>query len=624
MMNRYIITLFIAALWNTAWAKDIVIDRPAFRSSDSDMYPVKVELTKKATIVHFRAFCACWRDWRMVGARLECDGQRYAYKEGRIITHEGKKVLADEMFELGRQYTKNPQQDSLILYFDPLPKGVRMFDYVEGDNEGDWQTRGIRLDGRLYPSALPAYQAPVDDGRPLQPLKLAYGEATADFKIHGGGGVYYFGDPSRDPVTGNYESRSQYSDSTLFYCHPAYVATRPVFIGCKVDAGMTSDQFPLILIPGETFTLEVDVAACMARDHDFAAGKPAAHDCYRVGGTLGDLNQVLLENEALHFRHMKETPEYSGQTFPAWRDELWQNLDTLRQGMAKRRGYTHRQQDFLRLLLEDCYVRTMMDYQGAIAWKMKLHNPDSTLARLKETYTLADPHAKDLLLYHDGRTFYLPLYPSRLPYLEANGLDHGEVYEMMKGFNEALKIGKKIKVGEVQKDSVIQAVHPYFQPVLRAFNDSTRVLVERLQKEAKERMMPTPDVPADQLLDAIVAQHPGKAVFFDFWATWCVPCMNGIRAMEPMKEEMKDRNVVFVYMTDESSPMKEWSEQVIRIPGLHYRIPSSLWSKIPGLGGIPQYYLYAPDGQRVWEQTGFGESSLETIKNEISKIGTEQ
>ena len=154
-----------------------------------------------------------------------------------------------------------------------------------------------------------------------------------------------------------------------------------------------------------------------------------------MGGTLGDLNQVLLENEALHFRHMKETPEYSGQTFPAWRDELWQNLDTLRQGMAKRRGYTHRQQDFLRLLLEDCYVRTMMDYQGAIAWKMKLHNPDSTLARLKETYTLADPHAKDLLLYHDGRTFYLPLYPSRLPYLEANGLDHGEVYEMMKGFN---------------------------------------------------------------------------------------------------------------------------------------------------------------------------------------------
>ena len=49
-MNRYIITLFIAALWNTAWAKDIVIDRPAFRSSGSDMYPVKVELTKKATI----------------------------------------------------------------------------------------------------------------------------------------------------------------------------------------------------------------------------------------------------------------------------------------------------------------------------------------------------------------------------------------------------------------------------------------------------------------------------------------------------------------------------------------------------------------------------------------------
>ena len=620
-MNKKIIAIMLSfvALCSAAIAKDIIVVRPAFRSTNNSLYPVKVELKKKETVVHFRVECAHWRDWSMFGARLECDGREYAFKEGRIITHEGKTVLADNVFEMGRKYTKNPQQDSLVLCFYPLPKGVKIFDYVEG-NGGDWQTRGIRLDGRLYPSALPPHEKLIDDGRPLQPIKLKYGEATANFTIFGGGNISYFGDPSCDPITGNYESRSQYGDSTLLYCHPAYVATRPVFTGCKVDVSMLVDQFPLILIPGETFTLDVDATSCTARDYDFAAGKPSNFDCYRPGGTLGDLNQVLLENGSLNFRYIKETPDYKGQTFPKWRDELWQNLDTLCQGIVKRHGYTHRQQDFLRLLMEDYYVRTMMDYRGAIVWKMKIQNSDSTLDKMADTYTLIDPHAKDLLLYRDGRTFYLPFYPDRLPYLEANGLDHGEVYGMLKGFAEAKKIGAKMKLGEVQTESVIQSVHPYFQPILHSFNDSTRVLVERLHREANERMMPTPDMPADYLLDAIVAQYPGKAVFFDFWATWCVPCMNGIKAMEPMKEEMKDKEVVFIYMTDESSPMNKWSEQVLRIPGQHYRIPSALWSKIPGLGAIPQYYLYDRTGHRVWEQTGFSDEVLEEITQELNKV----
>ena len=50
--------------------------------------------------------------------------------------------------------------------------------------------------------------------------------------------------------------------------------------------------------------------------------------------------------------------------------------------------------------------------------------------------------------------------------------------------------------------------------------------------------MPTPDVTGDKLLETIVAQHPGKAVFFDFWSTWCGPCKEGIEAMEPMKEQL--------------------------------------------------------------------------------------
>ena len=598
-MNKRIITIILAlaAVCGGAKAKDRVIDRPAFRStSTNSMFPVKVELIKTATIVHFHLNCACWRDWSMDGARLEFGGQRYAYKKGRIITHEEATVLSDETFEIGKKYAKNAQQDSLILYFDPLPNGAKTFDYVEADNDGAWKIHGIRLDNQLYPLALPPYQKPTDDGEPLQPLTLKHGEATATCTLHGGGSLSYFGPPSCDPITGLYESWTHYADSVTIYRHPAYVATRTVWLGCRVDAGMSVDQFPLLLIPGETLTLEADATACLARDGNFAAGRPANHDCYRLGGTLGDLNQVLLENEFLHYRDIKGLPTYDGGDKAEWCDALWQSLDTLRRGVVGRRGYTRRQQDFLRLLLEDYYVRTV------------------------QAHTLTDPHARDLILFRDGRSYYLPPKVERLPYLEANGLNHGEVYEMLKGFAEAKEIAAQMRQGHVQTDSVIQKAHPYFQAVLRAFNDTTRTAIERLQREAKERMMPTPDVSGDQLLQTIASQYPGKAVFFDLWATWCGPCKKGIAAMEPLKEQLKGKDVVFVYLTDESSPINEWNDYVINILGQHYRIPSALWNQIPGLTIIPQYYLFNRQGHEVWKQTGFSEEVLKEIENKFTEI----
>ena len=341
--------------------------------------------------------------------------------------------------------------------------------------------------------------------------------------------------------------------------------------------------------------------------------------CDRVGGTVGDLNQVLLEHLDQFFFTLPELPRYDEvQDFPEWREKLWQNLDTLRQGMLLRSDYTRRQKDFFALMTDFTYLRALIEYYDILKWKNRTTtNPDSILAHLKKTYTLVDPHARELQFGRDGRSFYFPLEPEFLPYWEANGLVHSEVYEMTSNFAKAQTLGEEMKNTEVQTDSAIQSVHPYFQPILRAFNDTTRVFAERLQREAKDRIMTAPDVPGDQLLQAIAKQYPGKVVFFDLWATWCGPCKKGIEAMEPLKQQMKDKDVVFVYLTDESSPVGAWNSYVLKIPGLHYRIASL--GALPGITGIPQYYLYDRQGQRVWEQTGFDAETLTIIEAEIQK-----
>ena len=623
-MRRFVFLLFTLLASMTMQAKTRVSDKPAFAStSTSDLLPVKVEHLKKKTVVHFRMNCAHRRNWSMVGARLECEGRVYKYISGRLITHDGPMVLSDEAFEIGKEYDKNPMQDSLILTFEPLPKKTVMFDYIEGDNSSSWKIYGIRLDGKLHPFRLPAYKKPENTDEPLKPLTLTHGKAKATIRVHGGSVVGYFGDSALNPLTGDYEDETVYEDSVTQFCHPAFMPMMPQFIGHPVDPSMGRvDQFWLYIIPGETLTLDIDAAACVARVHDFAAGKPAPSDCYRVGGSIGDINQVVLEN--MHFIRgfIKEIPVFvKGETYAQWCDKVWACYDSLRQDVLKKRDYTQRQKDMLQLMVDNIYLATRMSYEPLLQWLIGYGNDISdVIAEMKKTQTFVDPHAKDLMLYRDGRSFYLPLNLIHLPYLEANGMDKGEVYDMMKAYASAKVVGDKLRAGEVQPDSIIQSVHPYFQQVLKVKNDSVKMQLERLKREAADRMKPTPDATPEEMLNAIAAQYPGKAVFMDCWATWCVPCMKGIEAMEPMKEQMKGLDVVFVYLTNETSQMDAWSEQVIRIPGQHYRIKSDIWNKIPGLGAIPQYYLYDRQGKRVWETTGFGKETLKEIETEINRV----
>lgn len=624
-MRKILMMVCGLVLTASASAKTKVIDRPAYVSSTAmyELKPMKVELTKKATIVHFHVVNAKWGGWGVAEARLVCNGDTLEFKNGRVITHDGTRVLAVEPFELGKDVEKNVQRDSLIMTFEPLPKGAETFDYLGKNGQREREIKGIRISEGLYPSLLPAYQPFVDDGQSLKPLKMELGELSATIRVHGGGTVISYSDWRT--LWGKPYRCSNDDDSVIVYRCPDYLRHLPMFSGRGfrlVDKDVNA-QFPLVLIPGETLTLDIDLPAVTARVNKFADGKVKMRDCYRVGGTIGDINQVLLENQELMYTyfHKDVIPECTeGETFTEWSEQLWQNFEAFRQELQDRHpDYTRRQREFLKIWTEDLYACYRNDYVKTLKDKMGAGRADSLIGHLKQTHTLADPHFKDMLIYQGGRTFYFPAHTNHIPYLEANGMGQGEVYETLKALDYKDKLVKRMNDLEVLTDSAILAAHPLFQTPLREYNDSIRLLVERIQQEAQERMMPTPDVTGDKLIEHIVAQHPGKAVFFDLWATWCGPCMTGIVAMEPLKKKQKDRDVVFIYLTNETSPEVKWKKQVANISGLHYRVTDEIWRQIPNLDGIPHYYLYDREGRRQWEQAGYDDEVLKDIERQIEK-----
>ncbi|GAB3162670.1 TlpA family protein disulfide reductase [Telluribacter humicola] len=55
-------------------------------------------------------------------------------------------------------------------------------------------------------------------------------------------------------------------------------------------------------------------------------------------------------------------------------------------------------------------------------------------------------------------------------------------------------------------------------------------------------------------LDDIKKRHAGKVIYLDFWASWCAPCRAAMPASAGLREGLKNKQVVFVYLSIGSSP----------------------------------------------------------------------
>ena len=154
-------------------------------------------------------------------------------------------------------------------------------------------------------------------------------------------------------------------------------------------------------------------------------------------------------------------------------------------------------------------------------------------------------------------------------------------------------------------------------------NDIFNISLVQTAEEAKEpNLLQMPDVEPERFLEAVAAMFPGKVVFFDLWATWCGPCKMGIKAMAPMKEELKDEDVVFVYLTNESSDEVLWKKHIASMKGYHLRMSSDYWNKLPciiSFRGIPQYHLYNMKGEHDFNTLGFSDEMIPAYKENIQK-----
>ena len=104
----------------------------------------------------------------------------------------------------------------------------------------------------------------------------------------------------------------------------------------------------------------------------------------------------------------------------------------------------------------------------------------------------------------------------------------------------------------------------------------------------------------------------------DLWETWCRPCLLAHQSLRPLKEELEDEPVVWLYLSSASSPEPLWKDMICDIPGLHVRLTreqaQALYAKY-GLRGVPTYLVFSPGGTLRYRHTGY--PGADALRNAI-------
>ena len=164
----------------------------------------------------------------------------------------------------------------------------------------------------------------------------------------------------------------------------------------------------------------------------------------------------------------------------------------------------------------------------------------------------------------------------------------------------------------VVADSVVKEFEkmrfPFYAEYVKAKNTEIIAKIEAEKKRGGYFVHQASESEGDSLLVELIKDFKGKVIFVDFWDTWCSPCRSAIKQMEPMEKDYADKDVVFLFIADESSPIEEYNGMIVSMKGHHYRLKysqaDSLMNKW-GFTGIPSYVIIGKDGEVKDFHTGF-------------------
>lgn len=96
-------------------------------------------------------------------------------------------------------------------------------------------------------------------------------------------------------------------------------------------------------------------------------------------------------------------------------------------------------------------------------------------------------------------------------------------------------------------------------------------------------------------------QYKGKTLFINFWATWCRPCIEEMPSIQKMQKQLNDKNIVYLFASDETVEQIEKFKQKHPYP-FHYVRAENMESL--NIMALPTTFIINPSGKLVFSEMG--------------------
>ena len=640
----FLLTPFIVGLFSCVQKRPAVIERPVFDVWNSTTLEIdKIEMSDSATGFYIDAYFR-------PNARISISNETYIRENGgseKFLITQAEGINLDEETIMPESGTI-----SFRLFFPALKRGITKIDFIE-NNYKIW---GIYL----LPNAKIKFDPiPKDVAKPFtEPLP------KSEYNIQ----------PAQ--VSGRllgFTKGMEHSNITITAMNPLYFKRIETALSIAEDgyfSGEITPGFPgiyqssaglLFLAPGKETKLYVDLKKRSRFQSRYRTDKEPGDSIYTY--ISGNFTSAELET-------INQTSEYFSWAIRNIDDhkKLWQDLanitksEELKQYMLdflnqkldeiKQKGYSANMQMMMENAIKFNVYYWMMDGEGLILnanYALNSNNFSSReesvkfqeviLSRIEKTddeyYSFLNGAFNDNMSYIrnflTGVGEYLSVHrflnlpdghnkpiKERLDYFKEKWalVSGGDIlYNVVQAQFYGMKLARLNTFTDTEKQEIYDLFRdkPIYAESLIAESDRMEMIINATKEGNEGILNESPNVSQEQMFDAIIAKYKGKVVVIDIWGTWCPPCLVAIKTVQPLKEEMKGKDVVWVYIADGTSPLNTWKQTSPGISGEHYYV-SSEQTRYWGINAYPTYMVYDRQGKQLTRFVDYpGNDVMKTI-----------
>ncbi|THG55442.1 TlpA family protein disulfide reductase [Bacteroides faecichinchillae] len=613
-------------------AKDKVIECPPFTAWNSRTLEIeKIVLSDTATTLYIKAFYEP-KNWIKIDAGSilkDNTGNLYPIRKGIGITLD-KEFWMPESGEAEFQ-----------LIFPALPKNVTSVDFIEGNDERAFKIWGIQLNKKAFekqklPQEVIVHKINKKSTLPIP--KLSYGTAVLKGRI-----LDYQKDMPRECRIHIFNPAFREDNTSYLKINEDGTFQIEIGIPTVTNVALTFPYGNIICLvaPNEETYLTINPKElCRQQSRLQKKAKSYGATAY-FRGYLASLQQefltVDLDMTLGNHDYMEHLKAIAGKSAEEYKNYILKSIPVIRNKIAQSK-YSTACKELLNIKLDiiaTFYIATTIRNLEYAYIKINKLDRDKA-AKYFENNPINIPEGyyhvlNEFSSINTTKALYSDRYESMVNILdiipdwenvlkEALGTEKGSLFDNIEVKKIYLSMKDFIPLTTEQKIRLDKLSSPAYTELLTQTNRKLLETIEMNKKKSGFTVNEAGEVINKELFPSIISKYRGHVLMVDFWATWCGPCLRAHKILTPMKEELKNKDIIYLYITGETSPKETWDKMIPDIHGEHFRIKDNQWDYLIenlNIKGVPTYFIIDREGNISYRETGL--SKVEVIKEQLMK-----